>query len=87
MVLTPVRSMSDTSGLQMNASGSGKISARYFAIGAKTKSLAGWSGIGVLVVGFSQIGTLKKHALFVFSWYIACSVPLKAVCGEIGPAL
>ena len=41
-------------------SGSGKISSRYFAIGAKNKNLAGQSVIGVLRVGFSQIRALKK---------------------------
>ena len=39
--------------------GSGEISSRYFAIGAKNTNLAGQSGIGVLVVGLSQIGALK----------------------------
>ena len=42
----------------------------YFAIGAKNKNLAGWSGIGVLVVGFSQIGALKSHAPLVFNFQV-----------------
>ena len=46
----------------MDTSGSGKISSRHFAIGAKNKNLAGRSGIGVLGVGFSQIRALEKHA-------------------------
>ena len=48
------------------SSGSGKISSRYFAIWAKNKNLVGRSGIRVLVVGFSQIGALKKHPALVF---------------------
>ena len=51
----------------MDASGSFKICSRYFAIGAKNKNLAGRSGIEVLVVGFSQIGALKKHTLLVLN--------------------
>ena len=51
----------------MDASGSVKIYSRYFAIGAKNKNLAGRSRIGVLVVGFSRIGALKKHTLLVFN--------------------
>ena len=54
--------MSGISGLQMDASGSGK-----FHQGAKSKNLAGQSGIGVLAVGFSLIRALKQHALLVFS--------------------
>ena len=72
MVLTPVRSMSGISGLQMDESSSiqvGKISSRYFAMGAKNNNLAGQSGIGVIVVRFSRIRALKKHALLVFISY------------------
>ena len=36
-------------------------------MGAKNKNLAGRSGIGMLVVGFSWIGAVKKHAPFIFS--------------------
>ena len=56
--------------LKMDKSGlfvSGKILSRYFAIRAKNKNLAGRSGIWVLVVGFSQIEAVKKHALLVFN--------------------
>ena len=42
------------------------ISSRYFVIGVKNKNQAGWSGIGVLVVGFSQIRAVKNHSLLVF---------------------
>ena len=50
-------------------SGQAKFHPRYlyFAIGAKNKNLAGRSRIGVLVVGFSRIAVLKKHAPLVFS--------------------
>ena len=30
--------------------------------------MAGRSGIGVLVGGFSRVGALKKHAPLVFNW-------------------
>ena len=30
--------------------------------------MAGRSGIGVLVTGFSRVGALKKHAPLVFTW-------------------
>ena len=46
-VLTPVRSMAGILGLQMDASGSGKILLKYFAIGAKNNNLWGgpeWGG-------------------------------------------
>ena len=46
----------------MDTSVLGKISSRYFATGVKNKNLAGRSGIEVLVVGLSQIRTLKKLA-------------------------
>ena len=39
--------------------GSGNISSRYFAIGAKNKNLAGQSEIGVLIVETSKIRALK----------------------------
>ena len=31
--------------------------------------MAGRSGIGVLVTGFSRVGALKKHAPLVFNWH------------------
>ena len=42
------------------SSRSGKISSRYFVLGAKNKNLARQFGIGVLVVGFSQIGAVEN---------------------------
>ena len=50
----------------MDASGSGKISSRYFAIGAKNNKSGGAARIGVSVAGFGWIGALKKHALLIF---------------------
>ena len=48
-------------------SGLGKISSRYFAIRAENnKSSEAVQDQGV-VVGFSQIEALKKHALLVFN--------------------
>ena len=52
----------------MDTSVLGKISSRYFATGVKNKNLAGRSGIEVLAVGFSRIGTLKKHAPLVCNY-------------------
>ena len=65
----PVRSMSGISGLKWlssGRSGSGKILSRYLQPGRKHDNMAGRSGIGVLVTGFSRVGALKNHAPLVF---------------------
>ena len=60
-VLVPVRSIKCRvyRGLKWLSSGrsrSGKISSRYFATGRKNNNMAGRSGIGMLVTGFSRVG-------------------------------
>ena len=65
MVMTPVRSgqcqvYRDFKWTPPGRSKLEKISSNYFAIRTKNKNLAGWSGIGVLVVRFSWIGASKK---------------------------
>ena len=50
--------------------GRGKFHQDILQSGLKNENLAGRSGIGVLVVGFSRIGALKKHAPLVFTVHI-----------------
>ena len=53
----------------MNASGSvrlGEIIKIFCNRGIRNKILPGQFGIGVLVIRFSWIGALKKHATLIF---------------------
>ena len=65
------------------SSGLRKISSRYFAFTAKNKNLAGRSRIGVLVMGFSRIGAVTKHAPLIFTGYIG-SKSAKYTMGKSG---
>ena len=47
--------------------GRGKFYQDILQPGRKQNNMAGRSGIGVLVTGFSRVGALKKHAPLVFS--------------------
>ena len=42
--------------------------------------MAGRSGIGVLVTGFSRVGALKKHAPLVFNVHILYTRNLQHLC-------
>ena len=67
----PVRSMSGISGLKMVIFGSVRVRGKFhqdiLQSGQKNNNMAGRSGIGVLVTGFSRVGASKKHAPLVFS--------------------
>ena len=54
-------------GLKWLSLGRGKFHQDILQSGRKNNNMAGRSGIGVLVTGFSLVGALKKHAPLVFT--------------------
>ena len=77
-VLVPVRSVQCRvyNGYLRVGPGRGKFYQDILQPGRKHYNMAGRSGIGVLVTGFSRVGALKKHAPLVFTSYLKSSKSL-----------